>query len=208
MNKNLTSINDYSKRKEKRVELQCRLSMGIWQLKHKPYSIVPLLLLCILFIFAWCNKDRLLPIQFIPQMFLPICQYIIALLLIAAFVLSILVIIRQLGIGASISIESKLIMAFDARDLRENGYPVLKSYMHDREANLKTAVFYSHIPLPRWKEKREEIEEETGMFIQSIDYLVSGQKSNYKKIVFLCGKRRKDLELHDEKLDRELINVD
>lgn len=208
MNQNESYIDNYGKKERQRKELQCRLSMGLYQLRYKPYSILLLLALCILFWIAWKNRTKLLPVQFIPDALLPICTYAISALLITAFVILVLVTIRQLGTSAATKIESQLVMAFDGRDLRGYGYPILKSIRYDKASHIKTMVFYSHIPLERWQKKKGKIEEETGMYIRSIGYQGKGKKSNYKEVEFICGKRIKNMELHDEELDRELRDVD
>lgn len=207
MNKNSSYIDNYSQRQKNRKELQCRLSMGLRQLKYKPYSIFILLALFILFAIIWENRIKLIPTLLISYAFFPTCKNVISLLLIMAFATSALVIIRQLGVWSSIRIESNLIAAFDANDLKENGYPVLKSLKLDKESNIQIMVFYSHIPLKRWQEKKAVIEEETGMCVKYINYQEGKKKSNYKEVGFIYGKRIKNQKLHDEALDKELKDV-
>lgn len=200
------NIDDFNKKKQKIVELRCRIYTGLLQLKYHPLKFLYLLLCFLLFAMAWGNRTKLIP-PFLPQILLPALDLFIEILLAVMLATFLLAILKFLGIQASQKIEGQLVAAFSAKDLKENGYPILASFKLGKETNSKVMVFYSHIALTRWKEMKERIEEETGMHMESVDYQ-NGKPGNYKEIVFLYGKKQRGLQLRDAELEKELANVD
>ncbi len=199
-------IDDFNNRKQNLVELRSRINTGLLQLKYHPLKFLYLLLCFLLFAVAWGNRTRLIP-PFFPQILLPALDLFIEILLAVTLATFLTAILKLLGIQASRKIEGQLVAAFSAKDLKENGYPLLASFKPGKEANSKVMVFYSHIALTRWKEMKERIEEETGMHMESVDYR-NGKPGNYKEIIFLYGKKQSGMQLRDAELEKELENVD
>lgn len=199
-------IDNLNEKKQTIEELRCRIFTGILQLKYHPLKLCYLLLCFLLFALVWSNRTRLIP-PFFPRNLLPVLDLFIEVLLVIILVLFLIAILKLLGVYASQKIEGQLVAAFDANDLKENGYPILASFRPGKEANSKVMVFYSHIPLTRWREMKEKIEEETDMCMESVAYQNS-KRGNYKEITFLYGKKQGNLQLRDAELEKELQNVD
>lgn len=199
------SLDNYNEKKEQRKELGFRLDLGLRQLKKHPFKILSLLFLLLLFLLLWKYWEVLFP-PFFPEMIIPVYRYTVDTLLTFTFLLFAVLLIKGIGINASQEIEAILILVFDSRDLHEYGYPKLVSVEEDNKRTIM--IFYSHIPVERWKEKKGKIEEETEMKIENIDYREQGIKSNYKKVIFLNGTKREDQELRYKELDEEIEHVD
>ena len=90
--------------------------------------------------------------------------------------------------------EYNLALAFTEQDLR-NGCPVLIRKRTDRKTRVTTRVFYSNIPMERWKERKKYIADSMNLHFVKPDLEYGGKKKdNGKLIVMYSTKGRKPPE--------------
>ena len=197
----------YYKSKKRRKELLFRIGMGLQQIKYRPYYYLLLVLIFTLYGIIWCGMEIVITTEYIPMILIPLCKFAVSMIWGVTLILFSTALIRQFGIWASRSIECKIIIAFDSKDLREWGYPILISTKYEKGTNILILKFYSEIPLKRWKEKQAEIEEKTPLAILSIKY-DEKENGNHKVIRAIPKGKRNNNLLRDEELDKEISNVD
>lgn len=132
-----------------------------------------------------------------------------SILLVLMLVLFLIAIIKQFGVKASEWAEYKLIVAFDAKDLKKWRYPILISSKRIKGKNILVMEFYSNIPLKRWHDKKSEIEEAMKIDILSIKCGGKNQDEGSRKVIYAILKgEHNNAELHDEGIDKELKDID
>lgn len=202
-------IDRYSERLRFRAVLLLRLYMGLQQLIYRPYYYLAFIPVFCLFGIVWHNRDKIFTIPFLPPNLLALLNIAISVLLVLMLVLFLVAMIKQFGIQASKWAEHKLIVAFDARDLKKWKYPILISSKRIKGTNILVMKFYSYIPLIRWQEKKPEIEEVMQIDILSIECGGKNQAKGNCKVIYAIPKgAHNNIELHDEALNKELEDID
>lgn len=153
---NYTKEDSYNKSRRNRLKVYFRLKLGLYQLINRPYNSPVLLLLLLLFLVLWGNRNVLFSLVAVPKILTS--MYSFSLSAIAILIPTILLVgfLKFLGDKASIHYEACLIMAFSPKELR-NGHPILISCKKVKGVNIKVLEFYSQIPLQIWLDKKESI---------------------------------------------------
>ena len=208
MKYNNSAIDRYNEAEMRMKELLYRIGMGGKHIKRHPYYVFSLLPVFGLFIVLWLCRYKLFSPKIIPKEILALFMYVTSGLLVLMFVLLSVAVIKQIGIWASRRIESKLVIAFDNKDLKEEGYPILIAIDEKKENGILIMEFYSNIHIKRWKEKTPELEDILNLKILSIDYGGKRKEKGNHKVIYATRERvRNDTAIHDEALDKELENV-
>lgn len=202
-------IDRYSEHLRFWAVLLLRLYMGLQQIKYRPYYYLAFIPVFCLFGIVWHNRDQIFTIPFLPSNWLIPLKIITSILLVLMLVLFLVAMIKQFGIKASKWAEHKLIVAFDARDLKKWKYPILVSSKGIKGTNILVMEFYSYISLKRWQEKKSEIGEAMQIDILSIQYGGKNQDKGNRKVIYAIPKGAdNNTEIHDEELNKEFEDID
>lgn len=163
-----------------------RLRLGISQLFSKPWLNILLIPIVALAVLSWLQRGKIINLFNVPQLMLPIFKYSINILVILLPVMLLLFLLNTIGEMTAKNDEADLVEAFDTQDLR-NGCPILMRKQKIKGSNVIMREFYSSIPLKRWVEKQDSIED--AMNVHLVEKLKYG-KSDGRRIVMLAVKGR------------------
>ncbi len=176
-----------------------RFSLAIQQMISRPYlNLFPLMVLAGFYRF-WIQKSDFYVNA--PKLILPLLRGIVEIGGTTLFVIFFILTVYWLGVMKAKRDEYNLALAFTGQDLR-NGYPVMMKKSKDRKTGVIIRVFYSQIPMERWRKYKEAIADCMNLHFVKPDFEYGGKnKDNGKLIVMYSKKGRKPLErevLYDE----------
>lgn len=192
-------MTDYSIRKKNIIKNLCRIHLGFQQMICRPYLNIVWILLCVFIALIKSLKEA-----FVNQINLPcemknILSISLNMFLILLPIILIIYIINGIAELTARNYESKLMVAFSVKNLR-NGCPILMSKKKQKHTKITICEFYSNIPYAVWIEKKETIADALNAhFIEEIQY----SKNNGKRIVIKIAKGRKPIDrgvIYDEQL--------
>lgn len=183
--------NDYSyfKLRQKKMKPILRLYLGVQQLVFYPYYNIGIILMLSIFRKIWINKKLLLDYIYKITNIGYSLERITAIMLVFVFSMFILLYIRKVGNHIAEKVEGKLVSAFTVSDLK-NGHPIL---MEKRKKNgIIIFKFLNSIPIKRWKEMKEEIEDFTNMhFVPPYIEYGGRNRNNSNFVTVYMAKNRK-----------------
>jgi len=114
--------------------------------------------------------------------------------LVLLFVLFLLIYVEEIGRYIAMEVEGKLIGAFSVADL-QNGHPILIMRKRKRGTKVTIYKFFNTIPLKRWEEMKDEIQDFMNIHFVA-PYIEYGgrNKNNSKWILIYTAKYRKAKE--------------
>ncbi len=169
-----------------------RFALALQQLISKPYlNLLPLAVLAGFYQF-WIHKSAVYVNA--PKLILPLWRGIVEIGGTALFIVLFILTVYCIGAMTAKRDEYNLALAFTGQDLR-NGCPVLIRKRTDRKTRVTTRVFYSNIPMERWKERKKYIADSMNLHFVKPDLEYGGKrKDNGKLIVMYSTKGRKPPE--------------
>ena len=176
-----------------------RFALALQQLISRPYlNLFPLAVLAG-FYWYWIQKSDFYVNA--PKLIRPLWRGIVEIGGTALFIVLFIFTVYCIGAVTAKCNEDNLALAFTGQDLR-NGCPVLIRKRKDRKTRVTTRVFYSNIPMERWKERKKYIADSMNLHFVKPDLEYGGKKKdNGKLIVMYSTKGRKMPErevLYDE----------
>ncbi len=200
---NFTKQDSYNKTKRNRMELCFHLRRGLHQLVYRPYNSLVILLLLLLFLILWKNRNKVFSLVAVPELLRPAYSFGLSAVAIILPLILLLGFLKSLGEKASIHYEACLIMAFSPKELR-NGHPILISCKKTKGTDIKVLEFYSQIPLQIWLDKKEGIADLMNIHFVEPNIEYGGKKGNKgNRIRLYTAPGRKRLErgpLYDDEL--------
>ena len=176
-----------------------RFVLAIQQLISRPYlNLFPLVVLVGFYQF-WIQKSDFYVNA--PKLIRPLWRGIVEIGGTALFIILIILTVYCIGAVTAQRDEYNLALAFTGQDLR-NGCPFMTKKSKDRKTGVTTRVFYSQIPMERWRKCKEAIGDSMNLHFIKPDLDYGGKnKDNGKWIVMYSKKGRKPPErgiLYDE----------
>lgn len=176
-----------------------RLSLAIQQLILRPYlNIFPLAILAGFWMF-WNQKSGLY--AHTPKLILPVWRGIVHIGGTIMFIILFIFTVYCIGVMTAKHDEYNLGLAFTGQDLR-NGCPVLIKKNRDKKTGVTTRVFYSQIPMERWRKCKEAIADCMNLHFVNPDLEYGGKNKDKGKLIVMYSKKgRKPPErgvLYDE----------
>lgn len=176
-----------------------RFLLAIQQLISIPYlNLFPLAVLAGFYRF-WIQKSVLYANA--PKLIFPLWRGVVQIGGTALFVILFIFTVYWIGAVTAKHDEYNLGLAFTGQDLR-NGCPVLIKKNRDKKTGVTTRVFYSQIPMERWRKCKEAIADCMNLHFVKPDLEYGGKnKDKGKLIVMYSNKGRKPPErgvLYDE----------
>lgn len=184
---NSTNIK-YFNVKQKRIELILRLYLGVQQLLHRPYCILYILMLTATFMTAWNYRTDILP-ENIPSVLTSIYGYSISVLLILAYIILFLCLIKYFGVMAARNDENSLVVAFSSEDLRK-GIPLLISKKRLKGTDIIVREFYSNISMNRWQALEEELSDALNVHFVPPSFAYGGNNHGKRIVIYTAPSRK------------------
>lgn len=151
-------LENYHLKQRRKKELQCRLRLGLQQLKEKPYLDFGALFIIAVFLTAWFNREFFIPTQFLPPNLYAIWKTGVSILLMVALAIWELLFIKIIGVYTARNDEASVFKAFSAIGVK-NEPPILYSKKrHSLNKEITIREFYSDIPLEVWKSEKAQNE--------------------------------------------------
>lgn len=169
-----------------------RFALALQQLISRPYlNLFPLAVLAGFYRF-WIRKSAFYVNA--PKLILPLWRGIVEIGGTALFIVLFILTVYCIGVVTAKRDEYNLALAFTGQDLR-NGCPVMKKKSKDRKTGVTTRVFYSQIPMERWRKCKEAIADCMNLHFVKPDLEYGGKnRDKGKLIVMYSTKGRKPPE--------------
>lgn len=176
-----------------------RFSLAVQQLISRPYlNLFPLAILVSFYRF-WIQKSGFYANA--PKLILPLWRGIVQVGGTAPFVILFILTVYWIGALTAKRDECNLRLAFTEQDLR-NGCPVLIKKSKDKKTGVTTRVFFSQIPMERWRKCKESIADFMNLHFVKPDLEYGGKNKDKGKLIMMYSKKgRKQPErgvLYDE----------
>lgn len=176
-----------------------RFALSLQQLISRPYlNLLPLSVLAGFYQF-WIQKSAFYANA--PKLILPLWRGIVEIGGTVLFIVLFILTVYCIGVVTAKRDEYNLALAFTGQDLR-NGCPVLIRKRTDRKTRVTTRVFYSNIPMERWRKCKEAIADSMNLHFVKPDLEYGGKNRDKGKLIIMYSKKgRKQIErgiLYDE----------
>ncbi|MBO5577478.1 MAG: hypothetical protein J5956_14450 [Ruminococcus sp.] len=175
--------NQYNEKRFSRKIHRYRFILGLQQMRAHPLiNLVWLFFLAGVILFIWGAKRLELLVE-MPSFMTSIFHWCLTAILIFFPIICAIAICQLIGYLFARSIEADMSIVFGSRRNIKNQSPILIYKRTDRRSGVTKMVFYTSIPMERWKENKEAICDRLDIhIIKDFDY--GGKRHN--KGNFIC----------------------
>lgn len=178
----------YLTQRRNRLLQYFRFRLGVLQLIDKPFLNVLLIPVIILFVILGKEKEKIISLFDVPEILFSAFHFAVSFMAIMIPILLLLLILETIGKLTARKDEVALMIAFEAKQLR-NGCPILLNKKKLKGTSVIKREYYSDIPLYVWEEKKLAIADAMNIrFVEEIQY---GGRANGKRIVLYTSSGRK-----------------